>query len=642
MSPAKNVSSTQDISREVSRCIEAMMWNGRYPPKPWGSGKTDLSKRDVSDAEFEWVNRARFDFGVPIKSIKEQTMLSQSTVVRWGRRWGTGVRTAPTNGRPRDVDDNGKQWLGEQIEKLAANGECPQRAQVASLVLEASKMTAKGQNRAPKVFVSKKQLQKVISELGLNKENAEITTEARKVATRDPLSFVSTSALFYWFFRMVPNRNLLWNYDAMTFAVGSMDPKKVEVFTMPNRDQSKTLAVVPKVDNWPSCSMRWYNLNSAAGGVGTLVFLFKWPEMKEEDFQVFEVAGLTSSTDMLQNGYVVFTKDGQGNLEFHKWYAVRIVGALIVCHQDACGETLNEQAGVLCDGEDTQIAAYADKGVVDFFNDHNIAVGKPPASTTGVTQSADAGHMHDDTRKKFTELMQDPSLPTRHRGLKNLLEHGIFAPSDGYWTSKRCNTAIHMLIAAKVAISRCCNMYKTVRSWEKIGIFAESGGYDLAQIAKQFSFTLSAQEYACMMEDLDRTRHTFKDRGGVSDQWLKENFRFLSSDHVRSRIVNARVPRDELTLSRQRSVFLLTPAVVGEQVQRRLRLEQVAKERVKNKVKKMRTALQNAQQKPSQKRKPRRNDADVMRVDQAEAPLDEVEAREANYLQNAAKRRREK
>jgi hypothetical protein len=53
--------------------------------------------------------------------------------------------------------------------------------------------------------------------------------------------------------------------------------------------------------------MRWYNWNSGAGGVGTLVFLFKWPEMKEEDFQVFEVPGLTSSTDMLQKGYVVFT-----------------------------------------------------------------------------------------------------------------------------------------------------------------------------------------------------------------------------------------------------------------------------------------------------------------------------------------------
>ena len=617
-----------------------MSWDGRYKPKPWGSGKTNMKDRQVTQLEYEWVIKARLDSGAPLQRVAEETGLGESTIKRWCKWWNEGRSLAPVNGRPRDMDQAGKQWLGEQIEKLTADGEPPQRADVAALVLEASKSTAHRQNRAPKASVSKKQLQKVIREVGLTTSSAEITTEARKVAKRDPLSFVSTSALFYWFFRNVPNRNLLWNYDAMTFTVGSMDEKKVEVLTMPNRDKSKPVQVTKKVDSLPCCSMRWYNLNSGAGGVGTLVFLFKWPEMKEGDFQVFEVPGLTSSTDMLQKGYVVFTQDGKGNLEFHKWYAVRIVGALVVLHQDACGTSTDEQAGVLCDGEDTQIAAYADKAVVEFFNDHNIAVGKPPASTTGVTQSADAGHMHDDTRKKFNELMQDTNLPLRHTGLMKLLQDGVFQQSGQHWSSKRCNTAIHMLIAAKVAISRCCNVNKTVRSWETIGIFAASGGYDLAQIAKQFSFKLSAQEYAWMMEDLERTWRTFKARGEGSDKWLVDNFRFLGSDHVRSRFVDARVPRDELTLSRQRSVFLLTPTVLAEQVERRARLEAAAKEKKKQKAQKTVQALKNAGNHPPPSRKRPRNQAPVGRVELAEAPLDAEEADMANALRNMRSRRR--
>lgn len=203
-----------------------MPWDKRFKPKPWGSGKTNMKERPVTQAEYEWVIKARLESGVPLLRVIEETGLGESTIKRWCKWWNEGRRRVPVNGRPRDIDEAGKQWLEGEIEKLTADGEPPQRAVVAALVLEASKSTAHRQDRAPKASVSKKQLQKVIREVGLETSSAEITTEARKVAKRDPLSFVSTSALFYWFFRNVPNRNLLWNYDAMTFAVGSMDEKK--------------------------------------------------------------------------------------------------------------------------------------------------------------------------------------------------------------------------------------------------------------------------------------------------------------------------------------------------------------------------------------------------------------------------------
>lgn len=143
-----------------------------------------------------------------------------------------------------------------------------------------------------------------------------------------------------------------------------------------------------------------------------------------------------------------------------------------------------------------------------------------------------------------------------------------------------------------------------------------------------------------MMEDLERTWRTFKARGEGSDEWLVDNFRFLGGDHVRSRFVDARVPRDELTLSRQRSVFLLTPTVVAEQVGRRARLQAAAKERQKQTAQKKVQALKNAGNPLSGNRKRPRNQAPVVRVGLADPPLDAEEAAEANALRNMRSRRR--
>jgi hypothetical protein len=112
------------------------------------------------------------------------------------------------------------------------------------------------------------------------------------------------------------------------------------------------------------------------------------------------------------------------------------------------------------------------------------------------------------------------------------------------------------------------------------------------------------------------------------------------SNAVQSRFLDAKVPHDELTLSRQRSVFLLNPEVVNEQAERRQRLHSVRKERRNKKAQKARAELKSTKKNPSGNQKRPRQDPAVIRNDPQEEPLDEEEADEAQFLQNIARRRR--
>jgi hypothetical protein len=47
-----------------------MSWDGRYKPKPWGSGKTNMKDRQVTQLEYEWV--ITVNVAVPENSISEK------------------------------------------------------------------------------------------------------------------------------------------------------------------------------------------------------------------------------------------------------------------------------------------------------------------------------------------------------------------------------------------------------------------------------------------------------------------------------------------------------------------------------------------------------------------------------------------
>ncbi len=120
---------------------------------------------------------------------------------------------------------------------------------------------------------------------------------------------------------------------------------------------------------------------------------------------VHRVTGLGMTNDVSTCGYVVFCKTRCCNECFYQWYIQFIVvpWALLI------RQTFNLGHDSLCwfqlDGEAVQIECFKSPEIIKFFNDHYVLVGKPPGSSTEITQSCDAGNCFRGTKKVLSSIL---------------------------------------------------------------------------------------------------------------------------------------------------------------------------------------------------------------------------------------------
>ncbi|KAJ1418822.1 hypothetical protein B484DRAFT_400370 [Ochromonadaceae sp. CCMP2298] len=207
--------------------------------------------------------------------------------------------------------------------------------------------------------ISRRTLMRTKKLLDVREGEAEVSTAAQDAALADPrnaLSFATTNAC------CVPmsTPELIINVDATQFTCGDMKARR-----------TKAAFIGPR----PS------NVKVAAR-----------PEMRDQEIDVHEVLGIGAGTSPKETAFIVFSKTRVPQLEFYKWYIRFILVPWVQELREIYGLSTDVPAFFQLDGEAAQIAPFLkDTQIRQLINEHNILVGKPPASTTAINQALDAG-----------------------------------------------------------------------------------------------------------------------------------------------------------------------------------------------------------------------------------------------------------
>jgi hypothetical protein len=128
-------------------------------------------------------------------------------------------------------------------------------------------------------------------------------------------------------------------------------------------------------------------------------------------------------------------------------------------------------------GEPIQIKVFEDKDVLRLLNDHSIVVGKPPASTTAITQPCDSGNCF--RGSKTTNKRLNDADVSHNTEMINVLTEMIgkhvstVSPhsDDPTMTAAHRHMAVYGLLRIQLALMISMHRCTITKSFEKTGIF---------------------------------------------------------------------------------------------------------------------------------------------------------------------------
>lgn len=461
--------------------------------------------------------------------------------------------------------------------------------------------TAKIKQQSPPIL-SRQWYWNLEKKLGIKTLNAEVTTNARAEATSDILNFVSFAAMNYLYVKLLEIRpQMILNADATQFKVGNRTDGKVQVKAISLK--KGPVKATPKARD-PATGMaffiKYFLLMSAAGNAHTPVYVIANPQLDAEEMYPYLVRDLGASTEAGSAGWVVFCKTRGCNKAFFNWYQSEIVQKTIVglrkIYSNENENNFDEIAWFQLDGEPIQIECFKSPDVIEHFNDLNIVVGKPPASTTEATQAADRGNcfkgakttlryfknFHFDDRIYRDMLQTLDTVFNNH----NTAVRESFIRNGGNLNNYIAISTIHCKMAKDGIIAIQHSFAKSVvrstirDSWADIGVYP----YDLNTIMDQCKTPTTKEERSIISAALPELAKKFSEDGELADEYL--NLPGIDIENPSQ--------KDHLVQYRRRSIILTHPKVLAESVrvkECKLKAYQIANE------KKMATAAKKKEKK---------------------------------------------
>ncbi len=235
-------------------------------------------------------------------------------------------------------------------------------------------------------------LSTIYRDIGAVIKLAEPSTDARAKACGDVVNFISFAAMNYHFvsvLKMPPQ--LILNIDFTQFNVEcTHQPIKVRILCpLPT---TKALKVLPKKgdnSNGMGLNIKFYLLINTAGDMMDPLYLIANDNMSVEEFDWYKVKGLGIGTEPGSFAYLYFCKTRSANKNFFNWLHTTVITAAVLRLQGVYGLANDTLAWFQLDGEPCQIACYKQAEMQQHLHKCFIAVGKPPASTTELTQACD-------------------------------------------------------------------------------------------------------------------------------------------------------------------------------------------------------------------------------------------------------------
>jgi hypothetical protein len=237
---------------------------------------------------------------------------------------------------------------------------------------------------------------------------------------------------------------LVLNADATQFAVGgTVDKVTVKYYKdeLSSR-KSRSLKVGSKrgtENNLVKFFIKFYLIINCTGSQSNPVYLIADANLADDECQVYEVPLLGIGTNVKDNvGYVVFCKDRIANSKFYDWVNEHVLIPFASDLKTAFARDIERRscsgdAWFQLDGESTQLDVFQHPNILDMMRENNFVIGKPPGSTTAITQPCDAGNCFRGPKtslKRINDMDVDYNVAMLERLQIMFAEHNKYLNSE--------------------------------------------------------------------------------------------------------------------------------------------------------------------------------------------------------------------
>lgn len=555
----------------------------------------DLKKKDLEKRQGFISGEAKKDLCAAINAgtyttneVAEKCSVTANTVRKWLRNYAQGIVMHDGPGQPQCIST-------EQLEKIAADAEIVPfdytREEMLVKLCEARKSTDLANNKQFKYRfnVCRKTALKLMKKAGLREGNAEIATTARAIATSDVYNFVSFAAMNKYMVETKKiNEFLILNADGTQFEVGGRADHKVKVCrsirkVRTGKGMKACQKKVKKGDNEGIVKyyIKYYLIISAGGVQADPIFILADENMAEDEMRVVKVPGLGVGTNLDNQGYVVFCKTRSANEKFYSWMMEFVLIPFINQIKKHYELDENEESWFQLDGEDVQLKPFESPRIMGLLKNSKIHVGKPPGSTTAVTQPCDRGNCfkgpkvtnrkinNKDVRNNTFMLRKLKELFDEHNKWLNSEERGDLRllgkkkkkptkcdkPGTIEFNPGHKGFAKFGLLRVQLALQYCMRPHMIRESFEQCGIVP----FNPRLIMSNCRSSIAPTDQGKILNSVAHLVDLFHNNGELfeSDLDLLE----ISSNVDRG----GKKPLDQAVLNRRRACILTHPALIARE-----------------------------------------------------------------------------
>lgn len=512
-----------------------------------------------------WLIEEVVHHGVQMTYLTERYSLSRNYLSTMIGRYRAGNIVRVSAGRPATFDSPELRKL-----KSAVSGNAENTTVVDfNAIMQQERVTKvsnlKGTAPCSIPQVSRRTAARLIKRMNLRLGNAEQTTDARAIATANKFNAVSVAAA-HSLMMPLTNPHIAINADGTSYQTGGGLTDKVKVIYDPEEQMSRggPLKVLPiKGSSLTSYFVKFYLCMNATGTTAPPCYICADDNMKEGVIDTYAVNGLGIGTEVTSVGYVIFAKTRSVNEEFYRWWFTNIYVKFVMDLRINYNIPESVPSYFTLDGEDTQIKPMQTSEMANLCRELNIVIGKPPASTTSITQPCDAGKcfLASKTKKRNIKKISDLLEFTMSQRLKDVIkEHET--RTGAKMPSHHVKYAIEGLQVVQYILQTTLRRDLIVESFKITGQYDPGEGkVDVDRILGQCKTPFSLKEVAKVKEVLPQLCDLLKKNGELKEKDY-EVLGFDEGEHYHA-------DRDKLVLNRRRFVFLTSTEVIASEDKKR-------------------------------------------------------------------------
>ena len=532
-------------------------------PNPWGRFVPNLSKCLLSIPQKQWLVDEIILHGKTAAEVGAKYSMSRNTLSKWVNRCRKGSILHEKRGRPEVISLPTETEIIRRVTQNVHNMTTAdfetdlQKLHRENIV--ATTETAECSVRP----ISRRSVSRLVAKLKLKKGKAEQTTDARALATADKLNSVSIAAAHYL---MVPltSPHLMINADGTSYATGGGLSAGIKVYFLDEAQNGTTLKVPAQKDKTlTSYFVKYYMCMTATGVTAAPIYICADENMKEGIIDVHEIPGLGVGQDITASGWVVFSKTRSVNEEFYRWWFTTIFTKFVIDLRSMYDLTDAVRAYFNLGGEDVQVKPFRSPAIQELCKEMNIIIGKPPASTTSISQPCDVEKvfMASKTKNKHIKHYKDiPQAAMNTRLRKMLIDHDSITGKK--FKSHHIKGLILGLQIVQYILQTTSKKDTIMDSFEKTGQYMKATGKcSVEKILGQCKETFTTDEVTRVWANLPNLCNILKLKGELQEK----DFAPLAMGGETP--VGSR-SRDELVLNRRRFCFLTHPSLVMREAQK--------------------------------------------------------------------------